>query len=172
MTVTVAKLAKLGEVSRVAIYKAIKAKKLTFHAGKADLGELRDEWSRKHTGRVDSIGPAIERAIKAMPADAPGEASPAKFSPKVQAFYDKIMGEYKLEGDSAELLLAACDCLQKAQLAQDILDRDGLMLGLKAHPMVDVHLRYRAQALAALKQMRLPSSELPPKLGRPPGRRL
>ena len=65
--ISVADIVKSGGVSKVAVYKAIRAGKLTFKDGKADPVRLFAEWrSKRDPSRDDKIGPALEKIIRKM----------------------------------------------------------------------------------------------------------
>jgi hypothetical protein len=65
--VTVAELVKVGRVSKSSVYRAIKARKLTFKGGRADPVKLAAEWQKKRDpSQDDKVGPAIERVIGAL----------------------------------------------------------------------------------------------------------
>lgn len=111
--ITVAQLVELGRVSRAAVYKQIKAKRLTFKVGKADPLRLAAEWEKKHDpSHDDKVGPAIERVIGALglvskPDPRHGKAKAEKPEPEPteseESYWAARTRHEKAKADEAEL---------------------------------------------------------------------
>jgi hypothetical protein len=174
---SVAELAKVGQVSRTALYNASKGGKLTIKDGKIILESARTEWESKRDRRQqDAIGPAITRALEArgVRAGAPSKepkagSAPTHLSAEARGFWNLIMQEYDLEPDARFLLRAACENWDRAQQAREMIARDGLVMDGKRHPAVDVEKQAYGLFLRAVRQLGLDVVAAGP-TGRPPGR--
>jgi hypothetical protein len=82
--------------------------------------------------------------------------------------------EYSIDDSGGrETLRSGLRSLEQAEAAEAIVERDGRMLTdrfgqVKAHPMLVIARDFRAQWLAALRQLNLAIGD-PPKIGRPEG---
>ena len=115
--ITVAQLVELGGVGKTAVYKQIKAKKLTFRNGKADPLKLSAEWEKKRDpSQDDKIGPAIERVIGALglitqpdpDRGRPGSEDDASDDPAGgdETYWQVRTRHEKAKAETAELVLA------------------------------------------------------------------
>jgi len=185
--ITVAQLAREGNVSRVAVYKAIKAGNLTFDGGSADPVKLLVEWRSKHDpSRNDKIGPALERIIDKRGLTVPAESkperpqpagepaldangAPAYLSAEMRRFWKRVMDDYELEHDARLILKTACEAFDRAAQARELIAKEGLILVNRRHPAIDVEAQSQGLFLRAMRQLGL-DIDPPGPVGRPAGR--
>ena len=186
--ITIADLYKGGAVSKNSVYKAIRAKKLTFEDGKASITKLLTEWnSKRDLARSDRIGPALlaiasERGIsitsrerpKSGPnsgarTDAPAvdaDGIPMHLSPKMREFWKTIIAEYVLESDALLILQVACESWDGAEVARTLLDKDGMILNSRRHPAFTMQTTAYSTFLKAMRQLGIDEEPSAP-VGRP-----
>ncbi len=184
--VTIAELAKTGAVSRQALYKQVRAGKLTFTDGTANLGALLLEWrAKRDPAHEDKIGPALEalmgdRGIKVPPmrnqpakytesAATDANGCPLHLSGEMRQFWARVVDEYELESDALLILRTACESWDRAQQARKAIQADGLILNGRRHPGVDIEAASQNLFLRAMRQLGLDIVG-PGPIGRPPGR--
>jgi phage terminase small subunit len=94
---------------------------------------------------------------------------PKHFSEESRRFWRSINGEYELDADAVLLLRVACENWDRAQQARETIGREGLVLGGKRHPAIDVEKQAYGLFLRAMRQLGLDVVAAGP-IGRPPGR--
>ena len=91
-----------------------------------------------------------------------------------QQFYDKLAGEYDFESHQFELLRLACEALDRASQAEEVINREGITYDDRfGTPRTRPEVRVKVEAENAfrmlIKQLNLDEDESRP-VGRPPGR--
>jgi phage terminase small subunit len=182
--ITIADLYKGGGVSKNSVYKAIRAKKLTFEDGKASITKLLTEWnSKRDLARSDRIGPALvaiatargisvtsrEKPKRGAQTDAPAvdaDGIPMHLSPKMRDFWKTIIAEYVLESDALLILQVACESWDAAEVARALLDKDGMILNSRRHPAFTMQTTAYSTFLKAMRQLGIDEEPSAP-VGRP-----
>src|SRR5580658_4243565 len=95
-----------------------------------------------------------------------GGGAPCHFSPKMREFYAQVTDQYDLEPEALLMLQTACDAWDRAQQAREQLAKEGLILGTRRHPAIDIEAQFTGLFLRALRQLGL--DVVPPgPMGRP-----
>jgi len=185
--ITVADIVRSGNVSKAAVYKQIRAGKLTFKDGKADPVKLLAEWRKKRDpSRDDKIGPALEQIIAAAGLPQPAQSTesskpattetvmdtngaPLHLSAEMRRFWKSVTDEYELEDDALLILRTACEAFDRAQTARELIAREGMIVNNRRHPAVDIEAQSQSLFLRAMRALGL--DVVPPgPIGRPAGR--
>jgi P27 family predicted phage terminase small subunit len=167
---------------------------LSFHDGAADAVKLLLEWRVKHDpSRSDKIGPAILQIIEQRGLIIPSEGKskkkleppvavaagepaadasgpPAHLSIEMRRFWKRVTGEYDLESDARLILKTACEAYDRAAQARQLISTDGILLGMRRHPAIDVEAQSQGLFLRAMRQLGLDIEPSGP-VGRPAGKR-
>ncbi len=107
----------------------------------------------------------------------PHSEAPKDLSPSAKEWFRRLTEEYGIEDDAGRLLLeTAMKCLDRAEGARAMLERDGIIISdrfgqQKPHPAVTVERDARHGMLAALRAMNLDIEPLRDGPGRPSGGR-
>ena len=163
---------KSGEISRQTVYKLIRAGKLTFTAGKADVTALLAEWNAKRDPtRTDKLGEVLrgiiaERNLTVQhqkkpkpatrePAVVDSDGVPGHLSGEMRAFWKRVIAEYELEGDALLILKTACEAYDRAQEARTLIAKDGPVVNQRRHPAIDIESKSQSTFLRAMRQLGL-----------------
>ncbi len=185
--ISVADIVKSGP-SKTAVYKAIRAGKLTFKDSKADPVRLFAEWrSKRDPSRDDKIGPALEKIIRKLGLTVPtpeakskqpaaaGEPAidasgvPQHLSVEMKRFWRRAVSEFELESDALLILRTACEAWDRAQQARVAIAKDGLTVNNRRNPCIDIEAQSQSLFLRAMRQLGLDIEPTGP-VGRPVGR--
>jgi phage terminase small subunit len=94
---------------------------------------------------------------------------PRHLSAESRRFWNAILAEYELEAEALLVLRAACENWDRAQQAREAIAAEGLTLGGKRHPAVDIEKQAYGLFLRSMRQLGL-DVVAPGPVGRPPGR--
>jgi P27 family predicted phage terminase small subunit len=96
---------------------------------------------------------------------------PPHLSPEMKKFFKKIMTDFDLDTHHVTLLTKACECLDRAEEARQMVTADGLTTtdrygSIKPHPCCKLELDYKASARMLLRELGLDLE--PPEPGKAP----
>ena len=88
----------------------------------------------------------------------------------MRRFWKRVTGEYDLESDARLILKTACEAYDRAAQARQLISTDGILLGMRRHPAIDVEAQSQGLFLRAMRQLGLDIEPSGP-VGRPAGKR-
>jgi len=102
---------------------------------------------------------------------------PAHLSEEGASFYRDIAERYILESQDEHLLVLACQALDRAKQARELLDREGIVLtgsrgGSRPHPAVRIEAVSRTQFLQLIRELNLSTTTASAATQPPPLRRV
>ncbi len=185
--ITIKQLCTAGGISKQGIYRNIRSGKLTFKDGAADVLKLLAEWNAKRDyAHADRLGPVLRKIIESRGLELPAAAKPkppsaakepavdasgvpAHLSAEMRKFWRRVVSEYELEADALLILRTACESFDRAQRARLLIAKEGMVLGNRCHPAINIEQTSQRIFLVAMRQLGL-DIDPPGPIGRPPGR--
>src|SRR5664279_5068224 len=98
------------------------------------------------------------------------QKAPPHLSQEMRRFWGTVIKEYELEAEALLTLRAACENWDRAQQARELVTKEGLVLGGKRHPAVDIEKQAYGLFLRSVRALGL--DVIPPgslSAGRPVG---
>ncbi len=92
---------------------------------------------------------------------------PANLSSDARRHWNRITAEYELTSDAAMILETGLASWDMGQQARELLRREGLVLGTKRHPALEILKMADTTFLRAMRELGLNISD-PGDVGRPP----
>ena len=105
----------------------------------------------------------------------PKDTPPAHLTARSKTFWRAMIADYALDDVPArELLMRACDAMDRADNARTILAEEGLTVTdrygqVKPHPAAAIEVQNRTSVARLLRELRVldpPEEERPPRMGR------
>jgi phage terminase small subunit len=98
--------------------------------------------------------------------------APEELSKSSKEFFNTIVEEYELESHHIQILIQACQCLDRIEEAREVIKEEGAFyndrfLKPKVHPAVETEAKYKVIFKNLIRELGL-DLEPPKEQGRPP----